>query len=200
MDRRILLALLAALLIGSAGYFIITRDQGDYSRVIVITLHIGKEGVSPQSEQIRYGHPPVIGLINGKFRATFSDAEGRAVQDFGVHDPRVQFGDRIIGSEDEDGILSGFTVVSDKADMLLIVPYTGTEEKFILSDAATGRTLTSVDLTGAIAEFESTYPKDPGTVTKEAGKESPLTIPIALGGLVIVILFFAVLILMTRRE
>lgn len=200
MDWRILFLFLAILAIGAAGYTLISSDTGDYTKVLVITLHIAKGGVSSVSEEIRYGHPPAIGLINGAFRGTLSDAKGDTVRDFGVHDPRLQFGDMIFTNGEGEDILRGITVISNEADLSLILPYTGREEKFTLTDAATGSNLADVDLSRAIAKFRDTYPEDPGTSSPAEKPGTGITIPIALGGAVLVILLFALIVMMTRRK
>lgn len=200
MDRKILVIIAALLLVAAAGYFALVQEQGDYTKVIVLTMHVGKEGVAPVAEEIRYGHAPATGLISGAFRGTFTDGSGHVVQEFGIHDPRVQFGDRVTGSGAEGDILSGVTVVEDDADLFLIAPYTGKEEKFALTDAATGKTLAASDLSGAIDTFRETYPDDPGAAPQQTGPAGGLTVPLMLGGIVLVVLFIAVFILMIRKK
>lgn len=200
MDRRILIIIGVVILTIAAAFFIFSSDTGDYSRIIVLSLHVGKDGVTPISEEIRYGHPPVTGLVNGAFRGTFTDAKGNIVQDFGIHDPRVQFGDRIAGNDSEGGSLEGVIVVSDEADLCLAVLYTGKEEKFTLSNTATGTPLARVDLAAAIAEFRDTYPEDPGIAVPSEKPGPPISVPIALAGIVLVILLAAVVAMMIRRK
>lgn len=200
MDRRILIAIAALVLIGAAGYFVLMQEQGDYAKVIVLTMHINKDGVAPVAEEIRYGHPPATGLISGAFMGTFADGSGKVVQEFGIHDPRLQFGDRVSGTGAGEETISGVTVMADEADLLVIAPYTGKEEKFALTDTATGTTLVSTDLAPAVAEFRNTYPADPGTSPYETEGKAPAEIPVALGGALLVLLLIAVFILMIRRK
>jgi hypothetical protein len=200
VDRRIVIVIAALLIAGAAGLFVLLQEQGDYTKVIVLTMQVKKDGVAPVSEEIRYGHAPATGLIFGAFQGMFTDKSGEVVQEFGIHDPRVRFGDRVSGTGEGDGTISGVTVMADEADLLVIAPYTGKEEKFALTDTATGKTLVTTDLAPAVAEFESTYPEDPGTSSYEQGGKNPVEIPVALGGALLVLLLIAVFILMIRRK
>jgi hypothetical protein len=197
MDRRIVILGIFAAVAAGAGlaYIFISEDGGDYSKILVLRMHAGKDGISGQSAEIRYGHPPAIGLQGGPFRGGLYDAGGDPVREFGVWDPRVQFGDGIV----EDGGLRGFATVSDEADILLIVPYTGEEERFVLSDAESGTVLADVDLQGAAANFSRVYPDDPsGPAVSRPEREIPL--PVVIGGLVLVVLLTGILASMMKKR
>ena len=200
MDRRIVIVIAAALLIAAGGYYYFIQEQGDYAKVIVLTMQVKKDGVAPVAEEIRYGHAPATGLIYGAFRGTFTDASGEVVQDFNIHDPRVQFGDRVSGTDTGGETISGVTVMADEADLLVIAPYTGKEEKFALTDTATGKTLAITDLTGAIAEFKETYPEDPGGAGRTGEPGGGPAYPLVLGGIVLVVLFIVAFLLMIRKR
>ncbi len=200
MDRRIIIVI-AALLLAAGGCVILSQDGGDYAKIIVLKLRIGDHGVSPVSEEIRYGRAPASGLVSGAFRGTFTDGSGRVVQETGIHDPRIRFGDRIGGNGTGNDILTGVVVRAENADLLLIVPFKGTEETFTLTDSATGRTLATTDLRAAVAEFRNAYPEDPQPASPAQEPWSgPLIVPVMLGGVVLVLLFAIVFILMIRRR
>ena len=60
--------------------------------------------------------------------------------------------------------------MSSSADLVLVLPYTGEEGEFRLSDRVTGKHLAAANLSGAAAAFSKTYPADPARPAGNAGQ------------------------------
>jgi len=188
--RWVLLIVCAILAAGGLLYAISLGGEGDLSKVLVINLHIGTNGVTEEYTGLRYGHPPQLGLSSGTFSGRLLSADGRAVQEFALWDPRMQMGDEVVDDGQGGEILRGAIVNSPEADLLITLPYTGVEEQFELHDRASGRLMKSVDLSAAVTKFSQTYPSDPagpGNIQPQLGVP-PSTIVVAL-------VFFALFVL-----
>lgn len=196
MNWGILVLILLILAAGTSGYLFITGGSGDYTKILVITLHVGNAGVRPVSEEIRYGHAPVNGLQSGAWKGQLLDTDGKILREFGVWDPRVQFGDSVM----ENGSIRGNVTISDAADLNLVLPYTEKEERFVLSDTATGVKLADVSLAGAAAVFNSTYPDDPDSTSQKNGQGSPSSLAILAGGCILMVLLIVVILNMLRGK
>lgn len=197
MNRRILVIVIALVIALAAGYFVIVAESGDYSKILVLTLRVSDGGVTPLSEEVRYGHAPATGLAAGTWQGRLLDADGKTVRQFTVWDPRVQLGDSVA----ENGSIRGATTVSQNADLLLVLPYTGKEEHFVLSDTTTGKKLSDVSLAGAAAAFNSTYPDDPDLVAVAGERKIPgVSLPVLAGGCILAVLLIIVAIMMVRGK
>jgi hypothetical protein len=174
-------------------------EQGDFTKVLVIKLHIGTNGVKEDFVSLRYGHPPESSLRSGSFSGRLLSADGGTVKEFAIWDPRTQLGDRVIDDGQGGEMLSGGKVQSPEADLLLTLPYTGVEEQFELHDRASGRLITSVNLSSAITTFTQTYPSDPdGPRIVSAQQGIPLITMIA-GGAVFFLLVLVVFMMVRKR-
>jgi hypothetical protein len=170
--RWILLIACAVLAAGVMLYTLYGGEQGDFTKVLVINLHIGTNGVTEKSVDLRYGHAPQIGLRSGTFSGRLLSADGRTVREFDIWDPRIQLGDEVVDDGQGGELLRGAIIHSPEADLLLTLPYTGEEEQFELRDRNTGSTIKSVNLSAAITSFSQTYPSDPagpGVVQSQQG-------------------------------
>ncbi len=113
-------------------------------------LQIGlvKAGAAVSAVQVVYGSPPLpdSGILTGKVLG----ADGSTLSSFSLPDPRVQFGDVMMISEDGTNrtALSGTQSVEDHADLVVMFPYAAEAKTFTLHDAS-GTLLASVDLTKA---------------------------------------------------
>lgn len=195
----ILLLACAVLAASALLYAVYGGEQGDYSKVLVINLHIGTNGVTEEYVGLRYGHPPQAGLSSGSFSGRLLSADGRIVKEFAIWDPRMQVGDEVVDDGQGGEILRGATVHSPEADLLLTLPYTGVEEQFELHDRASGRILKSVNLSDAVTSFSQTYPSDPsGPVIVQPQQGVPFITIIA--GCVLFALLVLVVVMMVRRR
>ncbi|MDP3396891.1 MAG: hypothetical protein Q8S57_09555 [Methanoregula sp.] len=201
MDKRwwILLLVCAILAAGVLLYAFNGEEQGDFTKVLVIKLHIGQNGVREDLVSLRYGHPPEIGLRSGSFSGRLLSADGKTVKEFAIWDPRIQLGDMVIDDGHGGEMLSGAKVQSPEADLLLTLPYTGVEERFELHDRSSGRLIKSVNLSSAITSFSQTYPSDPdGPRIVSAQQGLPLITMIA-GGAIFFLLVLVVLMMVRKR-
>jgi hypothetical protein len=123
-NRWILLFVCAILAASGLLYVLYGGEQGDFTKVLVIKLHIGTNGVREDFVGLRYGHPPEPGLRSGTFSGTLLSADGRTVKEFSLWDPRIQLGDEIVDDGQGGERLSGAMVRLPEADLLLTLPYT----------------------------------------------------------------------------
>ena len=173
MDRRLVFLGLLILAVVAGLYFLNSGPQGDYSKVLVIHMTVTDGSVTNQSVDIRYGHPPATGFRSGTFLGELVAADGNVVRSFTVWDPGIQLGDAV--TDDGNGSIRSFMTRSSTSDLHLVLPYTGEEAGFRLSDRATGRMLASANLSYAAATFSKTYPADPVVVGVRDG--SPIRLP-----------------------
>lgn len=198
-NRWILLLIFAILAAGILVYIFHGEEQGDFSKVLVINLHIGANGVTEDFVGLRYGHPPQPGLSSGSLSGKLLTADGRTVQDFALWDPRIQVSDEIVDDGQGGEILMGGIVQSPEADLLMTLPYTGVEEQFELHDRDSGRLMKSVNLSSAITSFSQTYPDDPsGPKIAQSQQEVPVITVIV--GCVLFALLVLVVVMMVRRR
>jgi len=196
---RILLIVCAILAASAILYTLYGGEHGDYTKVLIINMHIGTNGVTEDYVGLRYGHPPQAGLSSGNFSGRLLSADGRVVREFGIWDPRIQMGDEVVDDGQGGEVLRGATVYSPEADLLLTLPYTGVEELFELHDRTTGTRLTSVNLSAAITSFSQIYPEDPaGPVTHQPDQQDT-SIHFVVGCVLVAILIIGVAIMSRRR-
>jgi len=201
MDRRPVLLGLLVLAVVAGLYVLNSGQQGDYSKVLVIHMTVTDASVTTRSVDMRYGHPPEISLRSGTFLGELVNADGRTVRTFTVWDPRVQLGDAVV--DDGNGSIRSFMTGSSSSDLQLVLPYTGEEAGFRLSDRATGRILASANLSDAAGTFSKTYPEDPVVRARTEGSiQLPKDIPnlVAGAGVVLFLLLGVVLLLMIRGK
>jgi hypothetical protein len=154
---------LACAILATSGllYFLYGGEQGDLSKVLVINLHLGTNGVTENFVGLRYGHPPQAGLSSGTLSGRLLSADGKTAQEFILWDPRMQMGDEVVDDGQGGGVIRGAISHSPEADLLLTLPYTSGEEQFELRDQASGSLMKSVSLSAAVTNFSQTYPEDP---------------------------------------
>jgi hypothetical protein len=183
---------LACVILAAGGllYAISAGGEGDLTKVLVINLHIGTNGVTEEYTGLRYGHAPQLGLSSGTFSGKLLSSDGKTVQEFVLWDPRMQMGDDVVDDGKGGEVLRGAIAYSPEADLLITLPYTGVEEQFELHDRASGRLMKSVDLSAAVTNFSEMYPEDP------AGHGNVLPLEgVPSGTIVIASVFFALFVL-----
>ena len=197
--RWILLIVCAILAAGVLLYALYGGEQGDFSKVLVIKLHIGTNGVREDFIGLRYGHPPESGLRSGSFSGRLLSADGGTVKEFAIWDPRMQLGDVMVDDGHGGEMLSGAKVQSPEADLLLTLPYTGVEEQFELHDRASGRLIKSVNLSSAITSFSQTYPSDPDGPRIVSAQQGISLITMIAGAAVFFLLVLVVFMMVRKR-
>lgn len=197
--RWVILLVCAILAASVLVYVFYGGEQGDFSKVLVINLHIGTNGVTEDFVGLRYGHPPQLGLSSGTFSGKLLTVDGRTVQEFALWDPRMQVGDELVDDGKGGEILKGAIIQSPEADLLLTLPYTGVEKQFELHDRDSGRLMKSVNLSSAITSFSQTYPNDPtGPKIVQPQQEVPFITIVA--GCVLLALLVLVVVMMVRKR
>lgn len=202
MDRRILLIVAALVVLAAGLYLFLPGPQGDYSKVLILRMHLTDGTVRGESAEVRYGHPQETSYRSGPLEGKLLTAEGKVTKEFSLWDPSVQLGDAVETDANGSEVFRSVTVVSRENDLLLVLPYSGEEKSFALSDKRTGRSLTTMDLTAAGDTFKKTYPADPGSPVKNqtllpALEGSSVTIVI---GVVLVLLLGIMVVSMLRRR
>lgn len=198
--RWIFLLIMAILAAALLLYALNWGDGGDYTKVLVINLHIGTNGVSENFVGLRYGHPPQAGLRSGTFSGRLLSADGKTVREFAIWDPRIQLGDEVVDDGQGGEVLRGAIVHLPEADLLLTLPYTGAEEQFELHDRASGRLMKSVNLSTAITSFSQTYPEDPAAGPKIVEQQQGVPLMTLVAGCLLFALLVLVVVMMVRKR
>jgi len=195
----ILLLVCAVLAASIFAYLIFRQEDGDYSKMLVLNLHIGADGVTENFAGLRYGQPPRAGLSTGTFSGKLLSSDGSTVREFTLWDPRMQVGDQMIDDGQGGEVLRGEIAHSSEADLLLYLPYTGVETQFELHDRVTGRLMKSVNLSSAITSFSETYPADP-TGPAIAPPRQGIPVITLIAGCVLFALMILVVFMMVRKQ
>jgi hypothetical protein len=198
MKRFVIAVLIVLVLLQGAG-IVAAEEPPDYSKIVIVHLNISKSGITEKSVEMRYGHAPNLETRNGEFKGTLTSADGSTIREFDLWDPRYQLGDVLEIDNESSGYLSGYLEYSDNADMILVLPYYENQMTFDLIDKKTGVLLKKVNMSAAIDKFQSTYPKDPESVSA-----SPVLFDTSLiyliMGIVISILIIGMILSMARKK
>jgi len=136
-------------------------EPADYSKIIIMNLHISQGKVTEKSVEMAYGHAPNPGRQTGDFKGMVKTSSGTTLQEFDIWDARYQLGDVLEYNNDSSGYLAGYLAYTDNADFTLILPYQEEQTNFELFDKQSGALLKSINLSPAISQFQSSYPKEP---------------------------------------
>jgi hypothetical protein len=161
MKRLLLTTLIVLMLLqgyGIAG----AAEPADYSKIIIMHLNISEGRVTEKSVEMVYGHAPNPGHQSGDFKGMVKTSGGATLREFDIWDSRYQLADVLEYSNESSGYLAGHMIYKDTADLTLILPYQEEEMNFELYDKKSGTLLTSVNMSPAISQFQSTYPKENG--------------------------------------
>jgi len=136
-------------------------EPADYSKIIIMNLNISQGKVTEKSVEMAYGHAPNPGRQSGDFKGMVKTSSGTPIKEFDIWDARYQLSDVIENNNDSSGYLVGYLVYNDNADFTLILPYQEEQTNFELYDKKSGALLKSINLSPAISQFQSSYPKEP---------------------------------------
>jgi hypothetical protein len=175
------------------------QNPPDYSKIVIVNLNISKSGVTEKSVEMRYGHPPNLETRYGDFKGIIKSSDGSTIREFDLWDPRYQLGDVLEKDNESSGYLSGYVTHSENADLTLILPYYENQVSFELIDKKTGVLLKEVNMSQAIKKFQSSYPKDPESVSIPPVRFDSSTIYLIIG-IVISILIIGMILSMSRRK
>ncbi|MCX6684200.1 MAG: hypothetical protein NTZ37_05675 [Methanoregula sp.] len=106
-------------------------------------------------------------LINhrntGELRGRVKSSGGATLKEFDIWDARYQMADVLETTNESSGNLTGYLDYSDNADFTFVLPYQEDQTNFELYDKKSGSLLTRINMSPAISQFQSTYPKEPGS-------------------------------------
>jgi hypothetical protein len=198
MKRLIFTTLIVLVLLQGYG-LVDAAEPADYSRIIVMHLNISKGVVTEKSVEMVYGHAPNPGLQFGDFKGMLKTSGGATHREFDIWDTRYQLADMLENSNESSGSLSGHMTYSDTAEITLILPYQEEEMTFELYDKKSGNLLKSVNMSPAISNFQSAYPKEPGGISYSLPPiEAPLVYLVI--GIVLFLLLMGMILSMMRKK
>ncbi len=186
-----------AFLLGTG--FFTAAEPADSSKIIIMHLTIDGNHITEKSVEMRYGHPPNLELRSGDFKGILKSSDGSIIRQFDVWDPRCQLGDVLEKDNNSSVYLSGYLDHSDNAELTLILPYYEKQMTFELYDKKTDVLLKKVNMSDAIIQFQTIYPKDPG------GKSVPHlpfegSVFYLVAGIVLFLLFIGTILTMIRKK
>ena len=136
-------------------------EPADYSKIIIMNLNISQGKVTEKSVELAYGHAPNPGRQSGDFKGMVKTSSGSTLREFDIWDARYQLGDVFEYNNDSSMYLAGCLTYTDNAEFTLILPYQEEQTNFELYDKKSGVLLKSINLSPAISQFQSSYPKEP---------------------------------------
>jgi hypothetical protein len=198
MKRLVITTLIILVLLqgyGLAG----AAEPADYSKIIIMHLNISEGRVTEKSVEMVYGHAPNPGLQSGDFKGIVKTSGGATLKEFDIWDARYQLGDVQENNNESSSNLTGYLAYTDSADFTLILPYQEDQMNFELYDKKSGTLLKSVNMSPAISQFQSTYPKEPGGISYSL---PPVKAPLVylITGIVLSLLLMGMIISMMRKK
>jgi hypothetical protein len=160
MKKILLITLIFLVLLQGVG-LTGAAEPADYSKIIIMNLNISQGKVTEKSVEMAYGHAPNPGRQTGDFKGMIKTSSGSTIREFDIWDARYQLGDVLEYNNDSSLYLAGHLTYTDDADFTLILPYQEEQTNFELYDKKSGALLKSINLSPAISQFQSSYPKEP---------------------------------------
>jgi hypothetical protein len=160
MKKILLIALIFLVLLLGVG-LTSAAEPADYSKIIIMNLNISQGKITEKSVEMAYGHAPNPGHQSGDFKGMVKTSSGSTLREFDIWDARYQLGDVLEYNNDSSWYLAGCLTYTDNADFTLILPYQKEQTNFELYDKKNGALLKSINLSPAILQFQSSYPKEP---------------------------------------
>ena len=160
MKKILLITLIFLVLLQGVG-LTSAAEPADYSKIIIMNLNISQGKITEKSVEMAYGHAPNPGHQSGDFKGMVKTSAGTTIREFDIWDARYQIGDVFEYNNDSPGYLAGYLAYTDNADFTLILPYQEEQTNFELYDKKSGALLKSINLSPAISQFQSSYPKEP---------------------------------------
>jgi hypothetical protein len=160
MKKILLITLIFLVLLQGVG-LTGAAEPADYSKIIIMNLNISQGKVTEKSVEMAYGHAPNPGRQTGDFKGMIKTSSGSTIREFDIWDARYQLGDVLEYNNDSSLYLAGRLTYTDNADFTLILPYQEEQTNFELYDKKSGALLKSINLSPAISQFQSSYPKEP---------------------------------------
>lgn len=180
----------------------------DQTKIIKIVLGMHRDSVTEKSVEVRYGHPPNLGLQNGNITVIVRAGNGTPLFSFDVWDPRYQFDTYGLKNElEQHGHIDPDVqkIYRDRGektviDLPLLIPYHRDIRTIDLVDRNSGSLLISVNVSPAIDTFGKRFPRDydmtagrqsmaTGTIPT-SGKQSPIPITGIVLAVILVIHLF----------
>ena len=194
---RWIAVLVAGLLIVAFSIGSVAAQYDDQTKIIFITLNINKGIVSEKSVEVRYGHPPNLGLQKGNFTATLRARDGTALFAFDIWDPRSQFEDHEVMEDNETCNLMGSMWHTDNVDIPLIIPYDKDIRTLELTDRTSRTLLISVNVTPAMNLFHARFFMDPAELRDPLADTQNIFL---FAGSVLAVVLMVILIRLVRKS
>ena len=175
-------------------------EPADYSKIIVMHLNISEGRVTEKSVEMVYGHAPNPGHQSGDFKGMLKTSGGATLREFDIWDTRYQLADVLENSNESTGYLAGHMTYNDNADITLVLPYQEEEMNFELYDKKSGNLLKSVNLSPAISQFQSTYPKEKGIIISYPLPPIDTPLVYLITGIVLSLLLMGMILSMMRKK
>jgi hypothetical protein len=160
MKKILLITLIFLVLLQGVG-LTSAAEPADYSKIIIMNLNISQGKITEKSVEMAYGHAPNPGRQSGDFKGMVKTSSGSTLREFDIWDARYQLGDVLEFNNDSSAYLAGCLTYTDNTDFTLILPYQEEQTNFELYDKKSGALLKSINLSPAISQFQSLYPKEP---------------------------------------
>jgi hypothetical protein len=198
MKRLLITTLIVLVLLQGCG-LAAAAEPADYSRIIIMHLNISEGRVTEKSVEMVYGHAPNPGLQSGDFKGILKTSGGATLKEFDIWDARYQLGDVQENNNESSSNLTGYLTYTDNADFTLILPYQEDQMNFEIYDKKSGTLLKSVNMSPAISQFQSTYPKEPGGISYSL---PPIKAPLVylITGIVLSLLLMGMIISLMRKK
>jgi hypothetical protein len=164
MKKILLITLIFLVLLQGVG-LTGAAEPADYSKIIIMNLNISQGKVTEKSVEMAYGHAPNPGRQTGDFKGMIKTSSGSTIREFDIWDARYQLGDVLEYNNDSSLYLAGRLTYTDDADFTLILPYQEEQTNFELYDKKSGALLKRINLSPAISQFQSSYPKEPKRIS-----------------------------------
>jgi hypothetical protein len=198
MKRLLITALIVLVLLQGYG-LAAAAEPADYSKIVVMHLNISDGRVTEKSVEMVYGHAPNLGRQYGDFKGMVKTSGGATLEEFDIWDARYQMGDVLENNNESSGSLTGYLTYTDNADFTLVLPYQEDQMNFELYDKKSGTLLKSINMSPAISQFQSTYPKEPGGISYSLPPmEAPLVYLVT--GIVLSLLLMGMILSMMRKK
>jgi hypothetical protein len=197
--KRLLITTLIVLVLLQGYWLAAAAEPADYSKIIVMHLNISQGRVTEKSVEMVYGHAPNPGHQSGDFKGVLKTSGGATLKEFDIWDARYQLGDVLENTSESSGYLTGFLNYTDNADFTLILPYQQDQVNFELYDKKSGTLLKSVNMSPAISQFETTYPKEPGGISFSLPPVD-ITFVYLITGIVLSLLLMGMVLSMMRKK
>ena len=140
----------------------VSAAADEYQKCFVIHVNISEGHFTCSGSRITYSTTPHLNPYGGNLTGVITGDRGVPLTTFTLFDPRIQFGDAVIGNmTNGSGVVCDRTSLQKNLDFVVEFPFDPDARVFQLYDKKTGTLLFSENLSKVSAEFFRKYPRDP---------------------------------------